>query len=139
MVAQYPKFKKNQVLDFFYDILIHATYPGFKKKSYGKSKFQVAWTTNLTADSDSSQKTDNWKCLSFLKIRMGTLSKLDFNFQEKGKFFLFLYKVLYGTTLMVFLKVFLMEYLKKKDTFNYQFFVRIPNLQSDMKSKQLEN
>ena len=69
---------------------------------------------------------------------MGTLSKLDFNFQEKGKFFLFLYKVLYGTTLMVFLKVFLMEYLKKKDTFNYQFFVRIPNLQSDMKSKQLE-
>ena len=52
---------------------------------------------------------------------MGTLSKLDFNFQEKGKFFLFLYKVLYGTTLMVFLKVFLMEYLKKKDTFNYQF------------------
>ena len=39
---------------------------------------------------------------------------------------------------MVFLKVFLMEYLKKKDTFNYQFFVRIPNLQSDMKSKQLE-
>ena len=69
---------------------------------------------------------------------MGTLSKLDFNFQEKGKFFLFLYKVLHGTTLMVFLKVFLMEYLKKKDTFNYQFFVRIPNLQSDMKSKQLE-
>ena len=69
---------------------------------------------------------------------MGTLSKLDFNFQEEGKFYLFLYKVLYGTTLMVFLKVFLMEYLKKKDTFNYQFFVRIPNLQSDMKSKQLE-
>ena len=39
---------------------------------------------------------------------------------------------------MLFLKVFLMEYLKKKDTFNYQFFERNLNLQSDLLSKQLE-
>ena len=50
---------------------------------------------------------------------MGTLSKLDLHFQKTGKFLLFLFEVLCQTTWIVFLKVFLMEYLKKEDTFNY--------------------
>ena len=137
MLGHYHKFEKNHVLNFFYDILIYATYLGF-----WKILWKVESSNCLDNKSDCRlrflSKDYYWKYLSFLKIRMGTLSKLNFRLLKKGKFFLFLYKVLYGTTLMVFLKVFLMEYLKKKDTFNYQFFVRIPNLQSDMKSKQLE-
>ena len=37
------------------------------------------------------------------------------------------------------LTVFPSEFLKKKDTFNYQFFERNLNLQSDLLSKQLES
>ena len=137
MLGHYHKFEKNHVLNFFYDILKYATYLGF-----WKILWKVESSNCLDNKSDCRlrflSKDYYWKYLSFLKIRIGTLSKLNFHFQKKCKLLLYLYKVLYQTTLMVFLRVFLMEYSKKEDTSNYQFFMRIPNLQSDMKSKQLE-
>ena len=113
MLGHYHKFEKNHVLNFFYDILKYATYLGF-----WKILWKVESSNCLDNKSDCRlrflSKDYYWKYLSFLKIRIGTLSKLNFHFPKKGKFLLFLYKELHQTTLMVFLEVFLMEYLKKK-------------------------
>ena len=112
--------------------------PWIMKNSYGRSKFQVVWISYLTADSESSQKTDNWKCLSFLNIPSGTPSKIPSKlfhivlYIEKGRTYLFL------ENWNPILTVFPSEFLKKKDTFNYRFFERNLNLQSDLLSKQLE-
>ena len=112
--------------------------PWIMKNSYGRSKFQVVWISYLTADSESSQKTDNWKCLSFLNIPSGTPSKIlskIFNvvlYIEKGRTYLFLENE------NSILTVFPSEFLKKKNTFNYQFFERNPNLKSKASLEQLE-
>ena len=45
--------------------------------------------------------------------------------------------LLWGT-LARFLTMFLKEFLKKENTFNYQFFVRIPKMKSNLHSKQLK-
>ena len=56
------------------------TLPWVMKKSYGKAKFQVDQISNFMSFLDSSQKTDNWKYHSFLKIPSGTLSKMRAKF-----------------------------------------------------------
>ena len=109
MLGHYHKFEKNHVLNFFYDILKYATYLGF-----WKILWKVESSNCLDNKSDCRlrflSKDYYWKYLSFLKIRIGTLSKLNFHFPKKSKFLLFLYKELHQTTLMVFLKVFLIAF-----------------------------
>ena len=65
-----------------------STFPGTSKipYPYGRSNFQIHFFAVLIADSDSSQKSvyTNWS--SFLKILMGTLSKMPKTFKNEGKF-----------------------------------------------------
>ena len=107
------------------------TLPWVMKKSYGKAKFQVDQISNFMSFLDSSQKTDNWKYHSFLKIPSGTLSKMRAKFAAVVVFILIEWTYLFFQYSSQILTVFPFEFLKKKNTFNYQFFARNPKMASD--------
>ena len=86
---------------------------------------------------DSSKKTDNWKCLPFFNIPLGTCSKMWISVQKVGKLKK-KWTYPYFVHIFIFLIVFPKEFWKKEDTFNSQFFESNLNLQSKLKIKQRE-
>ena len=108
------------------------------EKSYGKAKFQVDQISNFITFLDSSQKTDNWKYHSFLKIPSGTLSKMRAKFAAVVVFILKEWTYLFFQYSSQLLAVFPFEFLKKRNTSNYQFFTRNPKMASDSRFKQHE-
>ena len=114
------------------------TLPWVLKKSYGKAKFQVDQTSNFMSFLDSSQKTDNWMYHSFLKIPSGTLSKMRAKFAAIVVFILKEWTYLFFQYSSQLLAVFPFEFLKKRNTSNYQFFTRNPKMASDSRFKQHE-
>ena len=83
-MVRHLKFWKKYVLDFLDGILLRATYPGFWKIPMGGQNFKLFGFYIWLQVWNLLKKMIIWKCLSFLIISMGTLSKLNFHFQKKG-------------------------------------------------------
>ena len=89
-------------------------------------------------DSESLQKTVYWKYLSFFDIPIGTPLKLRSKVKIRSKLFICL-KFVFFWPLTLILTIFQLEYWKKKGTFNWQFFARISNLQSELQNSHFKN
>ena len=90
------------------------------------------------ADSESLQKTVKRKYFSFFDIPIGTLSKLRSKVKIRSKLFICLKSVFFWPLTLI-LTMFQLEFWKKKGTFNWQFFARISNLQSELQNSHFEN
>ena len=94
---------------------------------YGRSIFKIHFFAILIADSDSSQKSVYTNYFSFLKILMGTLSKMQKTINNRPCWSYPLFWRFFA-----FLIMFLLEFLKKENSLCRHFFETNLNLQSEL-------
>ena len=98
---------------------------------YGRSIFKIHFFAILIADSDLSQKSVYTNYFSFLKILMGTLSKMQKTINNRP---CWTYPLFWR--FFAFLIMFLLEFLKKENSLCRHFFETNLNLQSELQKNE---